>query len=532
MKNWAVALSTTFVRAIASVPRLFASPLSASFLIAARVGFCVKSLVKPPPWIMKPGITRWKIVPSKKPSSTYLRKFSAVTGAFSLSISTSITPSVVVSRTTGFPPLAASAAAGAAPWSETRPSSSANDAAASRGPPLHSVTFPPSDPSRTGVRAGGRSLPGCYTSRSRPRLSCGGPRHEQAREGNPLLVRERQPGYAREPRADAEPRTPRREREARDPAGRSGLRAWPGAQLREESRGLRPALPLRARDRRGLQRLRRAARLPRGGRRRVRGRHPADLEAEQLRLALWRERSGPGRDRQRGRRAAPRLRRDRLHDLPGLGRAQRDVPADPHARRGGQAQGARRGDLVLSARLRNLEEGRDGNRRGRLRRPDRRAARRTRDQGEAADGTHRAGGREEGLRERAHPDRDAGRSRAPRGGERVRRPPHRDLLRWRGQGRGRLARGDPRHRRGRRLRLDRGPQLVPAREGRGHRAAARDHGHLRPARVARRGRGPPVRPSGTPTRRGFEHSPDLDPPPVILDRIAGVGWRRGSRPGR
>ena len=65
MKNCAVALSTTFVRAIASVPRAFLRPLPASFLIGARVGFCVMSGVKPPPWIMKPGITRWKIVPSK-----------------------------------------------------------------------------------------------------------------------------------------------------------------------------------------------------------------------------------------------------------------------------------------------------------------------------------------------------------------------------------------------------------------------------------------------------------------------------------
>ena len=41
MKNCAVALSTTLVRAIAIVPRSFFRPLSASFLIGARVGFCV-----------------------------------------------------------------------------------------------------------------------------------------------------------------------------------------------------------------------------------------------------------------------------------------------------------------------------------------------------------------------------------------------------------------------------------------------------------------------------------------------------------
>ena len=52
------------VRAMASVPRWFLSPLSASFLIGAWPVFCSMSPVKPPPWTMKPGITRWKIVPS------------------------------------------------------------------------------------------------------------------------------------------------------------------------------------------------------------------------------------------------------------------------------------------------------------------------------------------------------------------------------------------------------------------------------------------------------------------------------------
>ena len=39
MKNWAVALSTAVVRAIASVPRSFESPFVASFRIGARVSF-------------------------------------------------------------------------------------------------------------------------------------------------------------------------------------------------------------------------------------------------------------------------------------------------------------------------------------------------------------------------------------------------------------------------------------------------------------------------------------------------------------
>ena len=63
-KNWQVALSTTLVRAIATVPTVFLSPLSASFLIGGLVGFWCMSGVMPPPWIMKSRMTRWKIVPS------------------------------------------------------------------------------------------------------------------------------------------------------------------------------------------------------------------------------------------------------------------------------------------------------------------------------------------------------------------------------------------------------------------------------------------------------------------------------------
>ena len=99
-----------------------------------------------------------------------------------------------------------------------------------------------------------------------------------------------------------------------DPAGRPGLRARPGALLRAQPRGLRPALPLRARHRRRLQRLRGAARLPRGGRRRVRRRDPAHPEAQQLRLAVE-GRAVLRAHRQRRRGAAPRLLGDRLHDL-------------------------------------------------------------------------------------------------------------------------------------------------------------------------------------------------------------------------
>jgi hypothetical protein len=51
-------------RAIATVARALRRPLLASFLIGSRPGFSLMSWVNPPPWIMKPGMTRWKIVPS------------------------------------------------------------------------------------------------------------------------------------------------------------------------------------------------------------------------------------------------------------------------------------------------------------------------------------------------------------------------------------------------------------------------------------------------------------------------------------
>ncbi|MNF06771.1 hypothetical protein D3C81_1871460 [compost metagenome] len=62
MKNWLVAEFGSWVRAIDRVPRVFCRPLLASFLIGSLVLFCTIWSVKPPPWTMKPGITRWKIV--------------------------------------------------------------------------------------------------------------------------------------------------------------------------------------------------------------------------------------------------------------------------------------------------------------------------------------------------------------------------------------------------------------------------------------------------------------------------------------
>jgi len=70
MKNWAVALWGSEVRAIATVYFWFSKPLSASLVMGARVAFCFMSASMPPPWIMKPLITRWKTVPSKCPALT------------------------------------------------------------------------------------------------------------------------------------------------------------------------------------------------------------------------------------------------------------------------------------------------------------------------------------------------------------------------------------------------------------------------------------------------------------------------------
>ncbi|MNY75479.1 hypothetical protein D3C86_2147640 [compost metagenome] len=50
------------VRAMATVPILLDRPLLASFRIEGRVGFCFMPGSKPPPWIMKLPITRWKMV--------------------------------------------------------------------------------------------------------------------------------------------------------------------------------------------------------------------------------------------------------------------------------------------------------------------------------------------------------------------------------------------------------------------------------------------------------------------------------------
>ena len=58
MKNCAVGECGAWVRAIATVYPTFFSPLAASFSISLPVGFCFMPGSKPPPWTMKPGITR------------------------------------------------------------------------------------------------------------------------------------------------------------------------------------------------------------------------------------------------------------------------------------------------------------------------------------------------------------------------------------------------------------------------------------------------------------------------------------------
>jgi hypothetical protein len=62
MKNCDEAECGSDVRAMATVYLRFLRPLVASFAIGARVGFWRIPGSIPPPWIMKPSITRWKIV--------------------------------------------------------------------------------------------------------------------------------------------------------------------------------------------------------------------------------------------------------------------------------------------------------------------------------------------------------------------------------------------------------------------------------------------------------------------------------------
>ena len=272
----------------------------------------------------------------------------------------------------------------------------------------------------------------------------------------------------------------RRHGQAGHPPGRPGLRARSGALVRAEPRGLRPRLPLPARDRRGLQRLRGAARLPRGRRRQVRRRDPAHPQAEQLGLAVRRSTSrcsavtGSVKDAVRLGCAAIGY-----TIYPGSGAAQQHVRGPARAHRRGEGRTAcppcvwayprgaasrRRArpaiDVIayaaqiaaqLGAHVIKVKPPKDHI-----------------EQAEA----------KKVYEKYDDPDQDAGRARAPRRAERVQRQAHRHLLGRRGEGHRRAARGGPRHPRRRRLRLDHGPQRLPAPEGRGAQAPQGRDGHL------------------------------------------------------
>ena len=105
-KNWAVAECGSEVRAMAMVYLRLRRPLSASFLMGARVVFSRRLAVMPPPWIMKSLMTRWKMVPSYWPALTYSRKLAVVMGALRASRRTRMSPMLVSSLTTGSGPWA------------------------------------------------------------------------------------------------------------------------------------------------------------------------------------------------------------------------------------------------------------------------------------------------------------------------------------------------------------------------------------------------------------------------------------------
>ena len=102
-------------------------------------------------------------------------------------------------------------------------------------------------------------------------------------QGDPVLVRRQQSRGQRQSRAAADARPARRQRQSGDPAEPPGLRAWSGAQLRQQSRGLRPPLPLSAGARCRPVRLRRPARPAAAGGRhlhRAAADHPQDEQRQ------------------------------------------------------------------------------------------------------------------------------------------------------------------------------------------------------------------------------------------------------------
>ena len=63
IENWLVALSGPLVQTIAMVRRVLLRPFLASFRIGGPVLRSLRSVPSQPPWIKRPGTTRWKIVP-------------------------------------------------------------------------------------------------------------------------------------------------------------------------------------------------------------------------------------------------------------------------------------------------------------------------------------------------------------------------------------------------------------------------------------------------------------------------------------
>src|SRR5450830_802521 len=114
MKNWAVAELGLLVRAMAMVPRSLVRPV-VSKAMGVRVDFSFMSGPKPPPWIMKPSITRWNTVPSYWLSFTYCRKLATVFGALRAFSSMTMSPWLVLSLTLGDGALAPGACAMALP---------------------------------------------------------------------------------------------------------------------------------------------------------------------------------------------------------------------------------------------------------------------------------------------------------------------------------------------------------------------------------------------------------------------------------
>ena len=262
-----------------------------------------------------------------------------------------------------------------------------------------------------------------------------------------------------------------------------GFEHGPARSFAPNPAGLRPALPLPARHRRRLQRLRRAARLHRGRRGRVRRADPAHPQAQQLRQPVQRQRPLPGGHRPASTTpcgsaarpsASPSIRArpsattmyEELRELAleakaaGLAVVVWSYPRGSGLSKDGEtaidvSAYAAQIAAQLGAHIIKVKPPSDH--------IEQDAARKV-------------------YEKHGIPVGDAGRPRAPRRAGRVRRPPHRHLLRRRdGDHRGR-PRGQPPDRRGRRLRHHHGPQLLPARARRGRQAAAGRDGHLRRGR--------------------------------------------------